>query len=121
MRLRPRNHFPRTEIVGRTRKRAYALGGKQMRLDRARDAACNLVLHRKYIANLAVVMLGPMVAAAHRIDELGGNTQAAPGTADAAFEHVANTKRSRDLVHAHGALLVDEGGVSRDHEQPADM
>ena len=88
--------------------RANALRGQQVRLDRRRDAAGDLVLHGENVAELAVVSFGPVMAAGRRIDELRGDAQPVAGPAHAAFEHVAHAERARDFLHVDGAVLVDE-------------
>ena len=120
MRLRARHELPCAEIVGGARQGANALGGQQMRLDRGGNAAGDLVLHGEDVAELAVVLFGPVMAAGDRIDELRGDAQPVAGAADAAFEHVAHAKLARDLLHVDGAVLVDEARVAGDDEQPAD-
>ena len=63
MGLRARHQLPGAEVVGRTRQCANALRGQQARLDRGDDAARDLILYGKDVAEFAVVLLGPMVSA----------------------------------------------------------
>ena len=55
-----------------------------------------------------------------RIDHLGGHAHAVARLAHAAFEHIADAELAADLLHVDGAVLVNQGGVSRDDEQPLD-
>ena len=120
MGLRPRHQLPGAEIAGRARKCANAFRGQQARLDRADDAAGDLILDCKDVAEFAVVLLGPMMSAGHRVDQLGADAQPLAGPAHAAFEHIANAELACDLPDIDGAALVDKGRVARDDEQPPD-
>ena len=68
MSLGARHKLPGAEIVRRARQGANALRGQQLRFDRRRDAAGDLVLHGEDIAELAVVAFGPVMAAGRRVD-----------------------------------------------------
>ncbi len=120
MGLGARHQFPRAEIAGGARKGADALRGQKARLDRGDDAAGDLILHGKNIAQLTVVLLGPVMAARRRFNELCADAQPLAGPANAAFEHITHAQLARDLPHIDGAVLVDECRVAGDHEQPAD-
>ena len=69
---------------------------------------------------LAVVAFGPVVAAGRGVDKLRADAQSRAGAAYAAFEHVTHAELARDLFHVDRAVLVDEGRVAGDHEQPVD-
>ena len=120
MRLRAGDELPGAEIVGRTRKGANAFGRQQVGLDGRGDTAGDLVLHGEDIAELPVVAFGPVMGAGDRVDELRADAQPVAAAAHAAFEHVADAKLARDLAHIDSAVLVDEGGVAGDDEQPSD-
>ena len=120
MRLRASHELPGAEVVRGTRKRANALRGQQVGLDGCGDAAGDFVLHGEDVAELPVVPFGPVMAAGHRVDELRADAQPLAGPAHAAFEHVADAKLARDLLHIDRAVLVDERRVAGDDEQPAD-
>src|SRR6185503_15137362 len=85
------------------------------------DGLGNLILYREDIGNVAVVLLGPEVAAGVDIVELGRDAQPGTGFAHATLEHVANTEFVRDVLHKDRPALVDEGRVPRDHEEPAQL
>ena len=87
----------------------------------AGDAAGDFVLHGEDVAELAVVAFGPVMATGDRVDELRANAQPLAAAAHAALQHVAHAKLARDLAHVDGAVLVDEGGVAGDDEQPSDV
>ena len=70
MGLRPRHQLPGAEIAGRARKCANAFRGQQARLDRADDAAGDLILYGKDVAKFAVVLLGPVMSAGYGVDQL---------------------------------------------------
>ena len=74
----------------------------------------------KMSPSFAVVAFGPVMAAGRRVDELRADAQLLAGPAHAAFEHVADAKLARDLLHIDRAALVDERRVAGDDEQPAD-
>jgi len=90
-----------------------------MRLDRSDDRLGDLVLHREYVGGIAIIALGPDMAAIGDVVELHGDAHPIAGLADAAFHHIAGAKLLADLLHVHGLALVDEGRVARDHEEPA--
>ena len=65
------------------------LFGQQLELQRLDDRLGDLVLQREDVVEVAVVALGPDVAAGRAVDELRGDAHAVAGFAHAAFEHVS--------------------------------
>jgi hypothetical protein len=98
--------------------RPKSFGGEEPRFYRGGDAACNLILHGKDVAELAIIPFGPVMPAGRRIDKLGADAQAIAGPPHAAFQDVAYAKLLRDLLHVDRPALVDEGRVPGDDEQP---
>ena len=93
--------------------------GVEMRLDRRDDALGDVVLHGEQVFQHAVVAVGPDVLAGLGLDQLAGDAQAPVGHAHAALEHVAHAEIARDGAHVGRLVLVDEGRIPRDDEQPA--
>src|SRR6516165_797197 len=54
------------------------------------------------------------------LDQLRSDAHPAGSFSDAAFEHVAHPQLASDLLYVLRTSLVDEAGVARDDEQPAD-
>ena len=101
--------------------RAEILRGVKLRLDGGDDGLGDLVLHGEHVGEVAVVALGPEMAAGGDVVELRGDAHAVAALADAAFEHVAHAELVGDLLQVNGLALVDERGVARDHEEPAQL
>ena len=100
---------------------AEIFGGVKLRLDRGDDRLGDLVLHGEHVGEVAVVALGPEMAAGGDVVELRGDAHAVAALAHAAFEHVADAELVGDLLHVDGLALVDERRVARDHEEPAQL
>ena len=66
----------------------------KLRLDRCHDGLGDLVLHREYVGQVAVVAFGPEMAAGDDIVELGGDAHPVAGLAHAAFHYVAHAEIS---------------------------
>ena len=71
---------------------------RQLELELLRDSCRNLVLHGKYICQLAIITLRPEMGAIGGIDELRGYPDAVPGAAHAAFEDVLYAERFGDFT-----------------------
>src|SRR5487761_2434782 len=91
-----------------------------MRFNRSGDIAGNLVLYGENVTQLAVISFGPVMSAAHSVDELRADAKPIAGASHAAFEHVADAKRASDLFNVNRAVLVNERRVTGDNEQPPD-
>ncbi len=59
------------------------------------------------------------MAAGGHVVELGGDAHAVAALAHAALDHIADAEGFGDLFHVDGLALVGEGGIARDHEEPA--
>src|SRR5262249_16716928 len=77
----------------------------------------HLVLKLKYIVQRTVKAVRPCVSAAHRIDQLGRNSQSTPSLAHTAFEDKANAKFAADLSDVGRFSFVSKTRVARDHKQ----
>src|SRR6202012_5688566 len=95
------------------------LGELYGRLDRGDHAFGDAVLQVEDVAEPAIEAVGPQMPAGVRIDQLSGDAQALAAAADAAFEHIGDAKLAPDLADIYGPVLVEEGGVAGDDEQPA--
>ena len=93
-------------------------------LDSGRQACCDpprdLVLDGKDILEIAIVALGPKVAAAPGIDELRRHPDALASSPDAAFRKIAHAELPADLPQIQRAALVGKGRIARDDEQRAE-
>src|SRR5580698_462248 len=96
-------------------------GGKELRLDRRHNRFGDLVLHREYVGEIAIVALSPDVAAGRSVVELRGNPHAVTHLAHAAFDHITDTELLGNLLHVDGLALVDEGRVACDDEKPTEL
>ena len=68
-----------------------------LRLDRGDDRVGDVVLHGEDVDKLAVVALGPEMAAGGGVVELRGDAHAVAGLAHAAFDDVADAELLGDL------------------------
>ena len=121
VRLRAGDQLPGAQVVGRTRKGADAFGRQQVGLDSRGDIAGDVVLHGEDVAEPSVVALRPVMRSRDGVDQLGADAQPIAVAAHAAFEHVTDAELARNLAHIDCAVLVDEGGVAGDDEQPSDL
>jgi hypothetical protein len=105
-------------IRGQLRRvsRLRRLGGEPD-LQRARDSLRDLVLNREDVRHLAIVPLGPDVAAVGRRDELCGDPDSVARLADAAFEHVGDAQHFGDLPDVIVLALECERRRPCDHLQ----
>ncbi len=121
MRQRAHHQVPCIHAV-----RRFALGAKifrriELRLDRGDDRLGDFILHREYVGKIAVVALGPDMAAGGDVVELCGDAHAVAALAHAALDHVADAEFLGDLLQVHGLALVDERRIACDHEEPAQL
>jgi len=98
--------------------RPRTLDGHQFRLDRRRDFLGDVVLQLEDIGELAIVMLGPVVGAAHRVDKFGRDPQAIARLSHASFQDVAYAEFASDLLYVDGPPLVNEARMTRDDQEP---
>ena len=106
MRQRPHHQVPCVHAVGRLAPAAKILGSVDLRFDRGDDGVGDLVLHREYVGQIAVVMLRPDMAAGRGIVELRGDADAIAASSHAAFDHVAHPEFGSYLPHVHRLALV---------------
>src|SRR5579863_90315 len=83
--------FPRREVGSVARLRGSLW--RKLELELLRDGRRNLVLHGKYIGQLAVVALRPEMGAVGGMNELCGYPDAVPGAAHAAFKDSLDAQR----------------------------
>ena len=119
MRQRAHHQIPCIHAVGRLALGAEIFCCIKLRLDRGDDGLGDFILYREHIGNVAIVALGPDVAAGCDVIELCSDTHAIATFAHAALDHITDAEFLGDLLHVDGLALVCERGVACDHEEPA--
>ena len=92
----------------------------QRRFYDASNARCHLILEVENFFHRTVETIGPNMRAAERVDQLGGDAHPTAGFANRAFEHVAHTQFTPDLLKINCLPLVGEARIAGDDEEPAD-
>ncbi len=111
-------------FVGGKLGRIPRLGGC---LRRKRDLRClgdgcgYLVLHRKYVRQLAVETLRPQVGPISRGDQLRGHADAIARAPHAPFENIGHAQRLGDPADVGVLPLEGERGSARDYFQPGNL
>jgi hypothetical protein len=118
---RPHHQIPGVQAIGRFAPGAKIFRSIDLRLDRRDDGLGDLILHREHIGEIAVVALGPDMAAGCDIVQLRGDADAVAALAHAAFEQVSHAKLLGDLLHVHGLALIRKRRVACDDEQPPQL
>src|SRR6516162_2395279 len=91
--------LPGIEAVGRLAGGALALAALHCGEDCRRDTGRDLVLHREYIRQIAIVAFRPKMSAGRRLDQLPGHPNPIAGLAHAAFEHIAHAQLAADRFY----------------------
>ena len=112
----PENVVQRVGIGGRP----GGLRADQREIERDSDAAGDLVLQGKQIADVALEPLGPQMRAGLGIDQLGVDADLLGRALDAAFKHIAHAQLAADLLGVDRLALVGERGIARNHEAARD-
>jgi hypothetical protein len=100
---------------------AFFSSGSSFQLERRNDRLRDFVLQRENVVEVAVVALGPDVAASRAIDKLSSDPDTAARFAHAAFEQVAHLELPRDLRRIDVLALEREGGVARGDPERRDL
>jgi hypothetical protein len=108
------------EIVGRFFLRALDLGQPEARLDGGHDAHRDTILQLEYLGEVAIEPIGPDMAAGSGLDELSRNAHSPARFADRTLEDIADAQFAPDLAGVDRLVLVNEGRVPGDDEQPSD-
>src|SRR6516165_3184281 len=95
--------------------RPCCLCGNQFDLQSVCDAARDLVLQDKKIADVAIEPLGPDMRISFSVDQLGGDAELVARPLDAAFKHIAHTQIAADLPGVDRLVSVGERGIARDY------
>lgn len=95
------------------------LGRHEGRVQLARDAGDDLVLHREEIRDRLVESVGPDMRAGLSVYELRIDAHPIAASQDAPFEHIPNAKFAPDLLEIDRLALVGERGVPGDDEGAA--
>ena len=113
--------IPRAHIRSAAKPGTLAFAAFQRGRQGAGDGGGEFVLHREDIDQVAIVAIGPDMAAGRRVDQLRGQADASAGFADAAFQNVADTQFAAGLNHIDMTALINKGRVAGDHEHPAEF
>ena len=89
---------------------APRFGGDKLRVERARQARDDFVLHVKEIGERLVEPLGPEVTASLRVNELHVDAHAVSAALDAALEDIADVQLAPDLLQIDSLALVGACG-----------
>ncbi len=108
--------IPRARL-GIARFLRFAERHLQCRHDLLRD----VVLDFEDIGKFPIVTLGPDVAAARSVNQLGGDPNPISGLANAAFESEPDAELAAYLRDVERLVLVDECRIARDDEQAGDL
>ena len=106
------------DIAARSGGRALA---QQRRAQLGDHRVRDVRLNREDVVERAVVDFRPQVRIACRIDQLRGDADALPGTADAAFEHRRDVELLRDRRYVDVLALEEERRSARCDAQSADL
>src|ERR1700716_2994593 len=109
------------EVLGFAAAQVLLLDFAELDRQRFDDLLYHLVLGGEDVGKLTVEPVGPQIAAAPGIDELGGDAHAVAGPADAALQDETHAEFAADLLHLDRPPLVGERGVTGDHEQRRDL
>src|SRR5262249_54211279 len=91
----------------------------QFRRNRADHARGDLILQIEDIIERALEAIRPQVTASGGIDQLSGDAHAVRRLAYAAFEQIANTEFTTDLLRIESPPFEREAGITGNDEQPA--
>src|SRR6516164_6100584 len=111
--------IPRAHVLRPLRDYTLAFRARQRRLDSGGDARSDIVLHREYIGQVAVISLSPEMGAGGNIDKLAADAHPLPGSAHATLEDIADAKVAANLLEIDGFSFVGECGIAGDDEKPA--
>ncbi len=111
----------RRDAFGPSRRKAAAVVSRKRQRKRAHDLLQHLVLQAEDVVELAVVALGPKVAAGGRVDQLRVDAHLLAGLAHAALQHVSDTERLADLADIDLAPLVAGRRGSRNDRQAGNL
>src|SRR4029077_4887505 len=92
-----------------------------LRLDRGDDSLGDLVLHGEHVGKVAVISLRPDLGSGGGVVELRGGAHAVAYLAHAALDDITGAEFLAHLLQGNGFSLVDERGVARDDEEPAQL
>src|SRR5262245_36570710 len=107
-----------SEVFGWLALGQLNFGPFECRQNCANDVDGYLVLKIKNILKRTIEPVGPDMRATVRVDELSSDANARHCLADAAFQHVANTKLSTNLSYVELLAFVKEAGIACDYEKP---
>ena len=102
-------------------RQALALGGREFRLERARDPPGDLALYLEDVVDVPVVGLRPEMRVGGSVDELARDADARPLAPNAPLEYVAHAELLGDLTQAPVASLVAAARRHRDDTQASDL
>ena len=106
------------EVFSRVFGNPNCFFGGQSQRQGGNDFTDDLVLQREYVAQLAIVALGPQMLAICRIDQLDGDAHGIARLADTALDDVTRTEFAPHVANIGAQALVRKGRVTRDDLDP---
>lgn len=92
------------------------LVNSQVDRERVNNIPRHFILYRKHVGESYIISFCPDVAAGYCIDKLGINPNLIVGTANTAFQNIANAKFFSDLPNFYCLSFVSEAGVASDNK-----
>ena len=89
------------DVLGRALADGSILGRHQPDLQGIDDGPRDLILERKYVAEITVVALGPHMMPTHPVDQLRGDSNATTRLAYTPFQHMRNAQLPRRFADVH--------------------
>ncbi len=108
---------PQVRLVRRQLRHVAPAVADEPDAERRGNRGGNLVLHRKDIAQLAVVALAPHVGAVGGRNQLGGHADAPAGAPHAAFQHVRDVECPGNPANVLLSAAERERRRARDHPE----
>src|SRR5215469_15311793 len=102
------------------RVRPRCLCADQLQVERDCYSACDLVLQREQIVQIAVKPLRPQMSVALSVNQLSGHTDLISPPTHAPFQRVAHSKLAADLFRVDMPVPISECRVARDDEHVCD-
>src|SRR5437667_12817605 len=106
--------------VGRVLRQSASRVARSLHLQRLDHALGHVALKRRYVLEVAIVILGPEMITVTDVDELSGDAQLLPGFANASFQHCIDMQLITDFPEniRFGFALESETRCPARHAQP---
>ena len=92
MPITPNGKIPGIEVLRCLALKTFCFGGNERWCDGSGDRFCNLVLHGKYVVQVAIITLRPNMVAGKRVNQLRRDAYAVATFPNAALEDVPCSK-----------------------------